>query len=223
MKFSDVLHLQLDALHLLKHPFYQAWSEGKLTMDTLRIYAQEYYHHVAAFPRYLSSLHSLCSDIKTRQVLLENLIEEEQGEENHPELWLRFANGLGVTREECVNSSHLSTTRDLVEGYFHLVRLNDGTGLGAIYAYERQTPEISRSKIEGLKNHYNLQDEQTFQFFNVHMSTDEWHRTEILKLIEQRNPEDQQRVMYGAQEGAKLLWFFLDGMMKTASKGLQDH
>ncbi|WP_255586014.1 hypothetical protein [Wolbachia endosymbiont of Mansonella ozzardi] len=32
-----------------------------------------------------------------RQVLLGNLIEE-QGDENHPELWQHFAEGLGVSR-----------------------------------------------------------------------------------------------------------------------------
>ncbi|MEG8230345.1 iron-containing redox enzyme family protein [Candidatus Rickettsia tasmanensis] len=63
---------------------------GKLTQSTLQIYEKEYYHHVTAFPRYISAIHSKCSDIQARQILLGNLIEEEQGEENHPELWKSF-------------------------------------------------------------------------------------------------------------------------------------
>ncbi|HJD53899.1 MAG TPA: hypothetical protein LFW11_00625 [Rickettsia endosymbiont of Proechinophthirus fluctus] len=60
---------------------------GKLTHSTLQIYTKEYYiitlqlSHVI-----LSAIHSKCSDIQARQILLGNLIEEEQGEENHPEL-----------------------------------------------------------------------------------------------------------------------------------------
>ena len=104
MKFCQILDGQLDEMHLLKHPFYQAWSAGDLGVEKLQFYAKEYYSHVAAFPRYISSIHSLCSDIKSRQILLENLIEEEKGEENHPELWLRFAEGLGVKRQECQSS-----------------------------------------------------------------------------------------------------------------------
>src|SRR5208282_836309 len=69
---------------LLKHPFYQAWTAGTLTRERLQNYAVEYYPHVAAFPRYLSAIHSRCADIATRQALLENLIEEERGAENHP-------------------------------------------------------------------------------------------------------------------------------------------
>ena len=46
----------------------------------------------------------LCADPDTRRVLVENLIDEEVGPENHRELWLRFAEGLGLTREEVVSS-----------------------------------------------------------------------------------------------------------------------
>nr|WP_232202760.1 hypothetical protein [Rickettsia montanensis] len=31
---------------------------GKLTHSTLQIYAKEYYHHVTAFPRYISAINS---------------------------------------------------------------------------------------------------------------------------------------------------------------------
>ena len=51
-------------------------------------------------PRYLSSIHSNCEQIKTRQLLLENLNEEEKGKENHPELWMRFAEGMGNSRND---------------------------------------------------------------------------------------------------------------------------
>jgi hypothetical protein len=43
---------------LLQHPFYQSWTKGELTLPVLRDYAEQYYQHVAAFPTYLSALHS---------------------------------------------------------------------------------------------------------------------------------------------------------------------
>ena len=94
-RIDDVVSEQ----HLLKHPFYTAWTEGTLTVSALRGYAAQYYKHVAAFPRYLSAIHAQTPDLETRQYLLENLIDEERGAENHPELWLRFAEGIGTTRE----------------------------------------------------------------------------------------------------------------------------
>ena len=212
MKFCLTLNNLLEELHLLKHPFYQSWNEGTLTLDTLKIYAKEYYHHVAAFPRYISQIHSLCPDISDRQVLLENLIDEEKGENNHPELWLRFVEGLGVSRKEVKQLPELSTTKELVEGYFELVKTDYATGLGALYAYERQTPEVSKSKIDGLKKHYSVCDEKTLEFFSIHQTADEWHTEELIGLIDRLSKSEQEKVAHGAMKGARLLWSFLDGM-----------
>lgn len=212
MKFCLTLNTLLEELHLLKHPFYQSWNEGTLTLDTLKIYAKEYYHHVAAFPRYISQIHSLCPDISDRQVLLENLIDEEKGENNHPELWLRFAEGLGVSRKELKQFPELTKTKELIEGYFELVKTDYATGLGALYAYERQTPEVSKSKIDGLKKHYSVCDEKTLEFFSVHQKADEWHTEELTGLIGRLSESDQEKVAHGAMKGARLLWSFLDGM-----------
>src|SRR6476646_3549937 len=102
MTSNDFLEA-LDALvaekHLLKHPFYVLWTEGRLSRENLREYAVSYYPHVAAFPRYVSGVHSNCEDAVLRSELLENLIEEERGEANHPELWRRFAGALGAAAE----------------------------------------------------------------------------------------------------------------------------
>src|ERR1044071_219073 len=96
--------------HLLKHAFYTAWTEGKLTRSALHGYAAQYYRHVAAFPRYISAIHSQTPDLGTRQYLLENLIDEERGAENHPELGVRFAEGIGTTRETIRSAKALPET-----------------------------------------------------------------------------------------------------------------
>ncbi|MDR2831624.1 MAG: CADD family putative folate metabolism protein [Rickettsiales bacterium] len=215
MKFIKSLNNKLDKLHLLNHPFYQSWNTGSLSLQALQTYAKEYYHHVAAFPRYISGIHSLCPDLKMRQVLLDNLTEEEQGDENHPELWQRFAEGLGITRFDLRKSVQIKETQELVDGYFDIVRSGFAMGLGALYAYERQTPEVSKSKIDGLKKHYSINDERSLQFFTVHMDADEWHSEECANLIADLNEEEQDKVMQGAKKGAKLLWGFLDGMMSA--------
>jgi len=214
MTFLNNLNTTLERWHLLKHPFYQAWNDGTLKRQTLQIYAKEYYYHVAAFPRYISQIHALCSNLKARQTLLDNLIDEEKEDNNHPELWLRFAEGIGVFRDSIKDRAELESTQRLVEGFFDLVKTNYPTGLGALYVYERQTPEVSKSKINGLKKHYEVCDDRTLQFFSVHQQADEWHTEELVKLIEDLDESDKQKVCHGAIEGAKLLWYFLDGIRK---------
>ena len=98
--FSKELNAKLDEFHLLKHPFYQAWNEGKLSREIIKDYAEQYYHHVKAFPRYISATHSLCEDIANRKILLENLNDEEDKHNDHPKLWKQFAVALGADKNE---------------------------------------------------------------------------------------------------------------------------
>src|SRR6267143_4098205 len=110
-QFENNLREAVMEYSMLKHPFYVAWTEGRLSKAVLAEYAKQYYAHVSAFPTYVSAVHSRCDDLSVRQELLENLIEEERGEDNHPELWLRFAEGLGVAREDVRAAELLASTK----------------------------------------------------------------------------------------------------------------
>src|SRR5438045_1575265 len=98
---------------MLKHPFYQAWTEGRLSLDTLRAYARQYFHHVEAFPQAVSAVHASCPDRGGRRMLAENLAEEEgveAGKQDHASLWLMFACGLGE-REDAVRAQRLNPAK----------------------------------------------------------------------------------------------------------------
>src|SRR5438876_8900392 len=95
-QYLDQIDTDIAAKPLLKHTFYLAWRRGELSKQALADYARQYYQHVAAFPTYLSAAHDNCDDQATRKQLLSNLIDEEAGSPNHPELWKQFASGLGV-------------------------------------------------------------------------------------------------------------------------------
>src|SRR2546427_8232083 len=101
------LDKRIQERHLLTHPFYQAWSAGTLSLPALQEYSKQYYRHVEAFPTYVSAVHANCPLLPIRQRLLENLIEEERGADNHPELCLRFAEALGVQRDEVTTTASL--------------------------------------------------------------------------------------------------------------------
>ena len=200
---------------MLKHPFYVAWTEGKLPKTVLEEYAKQYYAHVRAFPTYVSAVHSRCEDVAIRQQLLENLIEEERGEENHPELWLRFAEGLGVAREEVRAADLLPSTKDSVRRLQSLTQSEDyRQGLAALLAYESQIPEVAQTKREGLKNFYGIEDERAVSFFRVHENIDILHQqVEMQILAEQcQSPADEERAIATASEAAEALWKFLDGV-----------
>lgn len=205
---------------MLSHPFYQAWTEGRLPLDTLRAYARQYFHHVEAFPRAVSAVHSACDDRDGRRMLAENLAEEEgveAGKQDHASLWLMFACGLGED-EETVRSQRLNAeTEALIDTFRRLSRKSYASGLGALYAYESQFPGVATAKIEGLVDRYGISDEETLRFFRVHATADVEHSAVCRELLD-RLPEAQKAEAIAAgEELAGALWNFLSGVEASAS------
>ncbi len=214
----DELRGIIEERSLLKHPFYQAWQNGELTLDHLRGYAGQYWHHVLAFPQYVSAAHAICPTQGERQELLENLIEEERGEENHPELWLRFAEGVGAPRDAVAASEPLPETSRLVSTFRDATaRRSFAEACAALYVYESQVPEVSKTKIAGLRQFYGAGDARTIQFFDVHIEADAIHSEVGANMVRGnvRDEASRQAVLRTARECADALWGFLDGVHRA--------
>ncbi|MEP7361010.1 MAG: CADD family putative folate metabolism protein [Chloroflexota bacterium] len=169
MDLLNRLDAMIDERHLLKHPFYTRWNEGTLPKEALQEYARQYYAFESAMPRFLSALHTRTADKAVRQEILDNLWDEEHGKENHAELWLRFAEGIGVSREDVTSATPNGATKALVDMYFDVTSESSvAEGVAALYAYERQVPEVAGSKIDGLAKHYGVDDKRATKFFAVH-------------------------------------------------------
>src|SRR6201988_425282 len=84
----DSIDTLIERYHLLKHPFYQAWTEGTLSKEALQLYAAQYYQHVRAFPENLKQLASRTNgDGNLKSIVRENLNEELDASAPHPQLW----------------------------------------------------------------------------------------------------------------------------------------
>ena len=145
--FSKELNKKLDQYHLLNHPFYKSWNDGKLTREIIKDYAEQYYQHVKAFPRYISATHSLCEDIEKRKILLENLQDEENTNDDHPKLWKNFACEVGANEDTIESVKKEKFTTELVDNFFKNGRSSYAEGLASLYTYERQIPEIAETKM----------------------------------------------------------------------------
>ena len=200
---------------MLSHPFYQAWTEGRLPLDTLRAYARQYFHHVEAFPRAVSAVHSACPDRDGRRMLAENLAEEEgveAGKQDHANLWLMFAAGLGE-RDDAVRAQRLNPeTQALIDTFRKLSRRSYASGLGALYAYESQFPAVASAKIEGLIDRYGIADEATLRFFRVHQSADVEHSSVCRALLDRLPADEREEAIAAGEELAGALWNFLSGV-----------
>ena len=211
--FSNELNKKLDQYHLLTHPFYQVfWNEGKLTREIIKDYAEQYYQHVKAFPRYISATHSICDDIEKRKILLENLQDEENVNGDHPKLWKNFAAAMGADKNKIDDVKPDWFTKDMIENFFIQARSSYAEGLASLYTYERQIPEIAETKIQGLKKFYGVNSKEGLEFFEAHKSADVVHRAECEKLLDGLSKEEQEKAEKASLLTAKFLWNFLSGM-----------
>lgn len=199
---------------LLDHPFYTAWSKGELSVDALRRYAEQYYHWVLAFPTFLSAVHANCHDVEMRQAIVRNLMDEELGSSNHPELWLRFCEGLGLTRQAVRSVALLPETRQAIATFRRICRESPSVaGLAAIYAYESQQPEVMRSKRDGLTTFYGVMTGH--EYFEVHETLDVEHSASERQAVERLAAGHEADVLAGVRAGLDATYVLLDGVERV--------
>lgn len=210
---------RIDALiaerHLLKHPFYTKWRAGELPREALQEYARQYYTFESTFPRLLSALHTRSDRPDVRKSLLDNLWDEEHGEVNHAEMWLRFGEGIGADRSSVKDAAPNAGTRGLMSSYWASVL--DGpiaAGIAALYAYEGQVPEVAAEKIRGLVEHYGVDDPRTLGFFTVHSTLDVEHSGAERSMIADLAPSkaDEEAVLASTRAALDAWWGFLDAV-----------
>jgi pyrroloquinoline-quinone synthase len=205
----SILNEKIAAKHLLKHPFYVAWTNGTLPIENLRHYARQYFAHVRAFPAYLSEAHCRCTNLETRQVIAANLAEEEATSPTHPQLWLDFAAGLGVTRESVLDATPGPRMAALVEAYRAVARMDTGLAVAGLYCYEKQIPAVASAKISGLEANYGVHDDATLRYFKVHESADVEHSAQWEAVL-QSAEIDPREAAGVADRTLDALWSALD-------------
>lgn len=220
-EFFEQMDARISKYDLLCHPFYKAWSEGKLTRDDLREYARHYYHHVNAFPSYLAEFAIRLEESELRRAVLANMCDEKGAEDGtvpatvpHAELWLDFAEGMGARRDMHWHMP-LAEVRELMK-YFHRVASEAAPEevLAAFYAYESQVPRIAKEKENGLRAMYGA-DDKTCGYFALHSTADVHHANVWRKQLEKRlaaHPETADAALDAAENAAKMLWRALDGI-----------
>ena len=162
---------------LLNHPFYEMWSEGKLEFQSLVGYSKEYYQLAKQVPKFMEPIVDMAPS-EARSELISNMNEETE----HIRLWENFAFSMGISRDDLTSYEGLKKTNDAVNNLASLMKSYD-EGACAMYAFEKEIPKISKTKVEGLKNFYGLDSKDSIEYFEEHMSADIRHAASWEKII----------------------------------------
>lgn len=217
-KVLEKLDQLIESRSILRHPFYIAWQKGELSWEQLATYARVYYPHVAAFPRYLKSACDIATDPEIGGELENNLIDEISNPKPHPELWLDFAESLGLDRTNVSRSTPHQAASTIVGTFDRLSKKESISALAALYAYESQQPEVSKQKSEGLRRHYGIDDQKTLAYFQVHAEADIEHRAGERRAIQRclENGSSEEELLAATKEALDAYWGLLDGICEAA-------
>ena len=163
---------------LLKHPFYQMWSDGKLTKESLAGYSKEYFQLVKAVPAFMTPIIEKAPD-----AVVSELVENQQEESDHIKPWIAFAGELGISEDELVSYSGTAKTQKAVSDLNELMVTFDG-GASAMYAFEKEIPKISQTKLDGMAEFYGMTNDKATEYFKLHTEADIRHAASWRNILE---------------------------------------
>jgi pyrroloquinoline-quinone synthase len=185
--------------NVLRHPFYRRWSAGELTAGDLARYSGQYRHAVEA----IATLSADAADAAPERPELRRHAAEEMG---HLRLWDGFVAASGGDAGDAPTAETEQCRRawtddgDLAEK------------LARLYAIESGQPAISRTKLEGLRDHYGFEEGPGTAYFTLHEGRDVEHAAEVRELIEEiASPADADRLAGAAEAAFRANWRLLDG------------
>ena len=178
MNIIQKIDEMIEERSLLKHPFYQMWSDGKLTKESLAGYSKEYFQLVKAVPEFLAPIIEKAPDS-----VVGELVENQQEESDHIKPWIAFAGELGISEDELTSYSGTAKTQKAVSDLNELMVTFDG-GASAMYAFEKEIPKISQTKLDGLAEFYEMTSDEATEYFQLHTEADIRHAASWRSILE---------------------------------------
>jgi pyrroloquinoline-quinone synthase len=219
--FIDELRAMIDARRTFgRHPLWLRIADGRLERTALGTFAVQFFLQVREFPRAVSALHASCPDAAERVELAESLYEEETGRisgcnVSHPELFIRFGEGVGVPRAAMVDGAPLPATAALIDWFARSTKERpfiEGAAATNLAA-EGQVPGAFGPFARALERHYGCAREQV-AFWDVHEQADREHSAigdhVVVRLA--TTPTLQADVRRAVARSLELWWGFFDGI-----------
>ncbi len=178
MNLIKQIDQMIEERSLLKHPFYEMWSDGKLTLESLIGYSKEYFQLVKAVPEFMTPIIEKAPDSEINE-----LVSNKKEESDHIQPWIKFAGSLGVSEDELLQYEGLSKTQQAVSNLSELMNTYEG-GSCAMYAFEKEIPKISQTKLEGLAKFYGISSEDATEYFKLHTEADIRHAAAWRHILE---------------------------------------
>ena len=217
----DDLQHALQQRHPRPHPVRQLLLSGRLTKEQLQGWARNQFHEFRNIHRFFGVRYQKCPIPELRRMLLENMVEEE-GEDlfggkypSHRELWIRFAEGIGIEREDIVSYEPLPGIRAALEMYVSLVQQSHwAVAIGTGLVFEGGGPKRMKEEREALERYYSWVPSASLDFFRAHEYHDEGHGNMVIDVIKRYCMEEklQGEMREAVRQRADIMWLQNDSI-----------
>ena len=165
----------------VNHPFVLSVSAGKASIDQIRAWALQDYQFRRMVPRISMLRYLACTDPEFQPKIYEVVEDETRGLRagsiGHPDMFVEFANSIGITRNQLETVPLLpATAAHLYYAELIVHTLPWFVVMAAQMGAEGTFPPAVAALGRGLMENYALTPEQV-RFFTVHFEADEEHGT----------------------------------------------
>ncbi|HTZ61945.1 MAG TPA: iron-containing redox enzyme family protein [Thermoplasmata archaeon] len=189
-QFRDELTKYKMANHPFKtHPFFAELERGAVPKPVVQAWVKQFYPWLASVPVAMAERFANCSweasNDRYRRMILDQLVEEAgdpKGKEpGHPELWLRFCEGIGVPRAEVQSASLLPSTMVAIDDFLYTNRINTFF-VSAAGSSEPPNVDLCARLLPAFRTHYAV-PEENLEYYRLHVTADVEHSEWIGQIV----------------------------------------
>jgi pyrroloquinoline-quinone synthase len=201
------------------HPFFDRLERGEVPKDVVQRWASQFYPWLACVPLAMAERFSRCSWESRfdpyRRMILDQLVEEAGDPKgkttSHPELWLKFCEGLGMTRESVIGTPLLPSTLVAIDDFLYINR-EVPFYISAAGSSEPPNVELCQRLLPSFRSHYKV-DEDHLEYYALHVTADEDHSRWVGQMVADfaSTPEIRKEMWDAMLRGFALHRLLVDG------------
>ncbi len=213
--FRRELEDAVNERHCADHPMTEAWAKGELGRNAMKGWGIEHWHWISTILQ--PAVFNICAKAPPDVVaaMLDNFNEEEDPDNPHMAIVLRFAAANGADPEKVKAGRGLPTTRLWANWQVQVTREQPWyAGVSCMnIASETQSPRLYSKVLPALREIYKFPDDEIEHFW-LHAEVDIEHGGRAFEVLERHCTDSESReiCIHYAREGAALRWLYFDGI-----------
>lgn len=171
------------------HPFFDALEHGKVPRPVLQAWVKQFYPWLAVVPIAMAERYANCptdpENDPYRRLILDQLLEEAGDPHGkapgHPELWLRFCEGVGLARSQVLAQAQLPSTMVAIDDFLYTNRVNTFY-VSAAGSSEPPNVELCARLLPSFREQYQV-PEESLEYYRLHVTADVEHSEWIGRIV----------------------------------------